>query len=319
MELSVIIPVYNVVKWLERCVLSVVAQGLADYEIILVDDGSTDGSGELCDELCQQYASIRVIHQPNGGLSAARNAGIAVARGQYITFVDSDDELCPNTLRENLNFLLRYPEVDMLEYPIEVHAGSAEAYLLTFRDEILADDVFVDWVRRSGYKHCYACNKIYRAEIWEKVRFSVGRYFEDGDVMPVIVKLCRCLYYSSVGCYRYVLHSDSITTRHGYVKQRHLFDNNYRLFLSVKDVAALHSESLELWFCCLNQLVDMGRCVDVDKDDYHQVIADVCRYSPPSAKLFREALKKRLFKFLLLPVIGLRNYLRCYVALTSRL
>ena len=133
MELSIIIPVYNVVKWLERCVLSVVSQGLVDYEVILVDDGSTDGSGALCDELCHQYESLKVIHQPNGGLSAARNAGMAAAKGRYITFVDSDDELCPNTLLENLECLLRNPEVDMLEYPIEVHAGSADAHTLAFQ------------------------------------------------------------------------------------------------------------------------------------------------------------------------------------------
>ena len=141
----------------------IVAQGLTDYEIILVDDGATDRSGMLCDELQQEHDTIRVVHQKNGRLSAARNTGIEVAVGSYITFVDSDDELCPHTLEENLAHLLAHPEVDMLEYPVEVHANTPKAYLLRFPDETQHTDIFSDWIRREGYLHCYAWNKIYRA------------------------------------------------------------------------------------------------------------------------------------------------------------
>ena len=162
--LTVTVPCYNSEAYMRGCVDSLLVGG-ERVEIIIIDDGSTDRSGELCDELQRRYGCVKVIHQQNGGLSAARNSGINIACGEYITFVDSDDELCRNTLKGNLDFLFAHPEVDMLEYPIEVHAESPKAYMLNFHDEMQHGDVFVDWIRREGYRHCYACNKIYRANI----------------------------------------------------------------------------------------------------------------------------------------------------------
>ncbi len=98
MRFSVIVPVYNVEDYLETCVASVIAQTCQDYELILVDDGSTDQSGAMCDRLARQY-HCRVIHQANGGLGAARNTGIDAARGDYLVFLDSDDFLSPDTLQ----------------------------------------------------------------------------------------------------------------------------------------------------------------------------------------------------------------------------
>ncbi|ATR94707.1 glycosyl transferase family 2 [Porphyromonas gingivalis] len=97
-ELSIIIPVYNVEDYLHRCVDSILSQDYDAYEIILVDDGSTDSSGSLCDELARQHKCIRVIHKPNGGLSSARNAGLRVAQGRYIWFIDSDDYIAEKCL-----------------------------------------------------------------------------------------------------------------------------------------------------------------------------------------------------------------------------
>lgn len=98
MRFSVIVPVYNVEDYLETCVASVIAQTCRDYELILVDDGSTDRSGALCDQLSQQH-HCRVIHQKNGGLGAARNTGIEAAQGDYLFFLDSDDFISPDTLQ----------------------------------------------------------------------------------------------------------------------------------------------------------------------------------------------------------------------------
>lgn len=98
MFLSMIVPVYNAGVYLEECLHSLLAQDVADYEIICVDDGSTDGSGAILDEFAQRFRSVRPIHQSNGGVVAARNAGLAAARGEYIWFVDADDFVCPNIL-----------------------------------------------------------------------------------------------------------------------------------------------------------------------------------------------------------------------------
>lgn len=96
---SVVIPVYNVMTYLQRSVRSIVTQSFQDLEVILVNDGSTDGTGELCDQLAQEYLCIRVIHKENGGSSSARNVGLEAAKGQYIWFVDSDDAIEPDSLQ----------------------------------------------------------------------------------------------------------------------------------------------------------------------------------------------------------------------------
>ena len=98
MNFSVIVPCYNCVKTLENTVNSIRASGLSDYELLLIDDGSTDGTGALCDVLCEKYPELRCIHQPNAGVSAARNRGVDEARGDYLWFVDSDDTVDPGLL-----------------------------------------------------------------------------------------------------------------------------------------------------------------------------------------------------------------------------
>ena len=325
MRLSIIVPVYNVEDYLIRCVQSILAQELTDYEIILVDDASTDQSGVLCDELQLQYNEIRVIHQQaNGGLSAARNAGIEAAIGAYLTFVDSDDELTDNTLKENIEYLIKHPETDMLEYPVEVHAGSSKAYLVSFPGEAQTNDIFADWIRREGYAHSYACNKIFAAHIWKNLRYPIGRYFEDGYVMPTIVRQCRTVYYSNHGCYRYMINPNSITTRHRYIKQRQLFENNYRLYTEIKGNDLLQDEAIQLWIRCLNQLIDMGRCADVDKEDYNHIVEQTENTHPPYATLLKAATldrryKTKAIKLLPLPLVGLKAYCRSYIALTPPL
>ena len=320
MQLSIIIPVYNVERHLVRCVKSVLAQGLANYEVILVDDGSTDQSRALCDTLQREHSCITVIHQANGGLSAARNTGIEAAKGEYITFVDSDDELSPYTLKTNLDYLTNHPEADMLEYPVEVHADSPQAYHLSFPEETQRTDIFSDWIRREGYLHCYAWNKIYRAELWSKTRFPIGAYYEDTAVMPAIVRQCRCIHYSSHGCYRYIMHPGTITTSYRYDKQRQLFENNHHLYKEIKDNKTLQPEALKLWICCLNLLIDMGRCTDADKTDYLSVIEEADTYRPAFKELIKNSssIATRI-KLLPLPLMGLKTYCHAYTTLAKSL
>ena len=274
----------------------------------------------LCDELQQEHDTIRVVHQKNGGLSAARNTGIEVAVGSYITFVDSDDELSPNTLKANLDYLISHPEVDMLEYPVEVHADSDRAYRLSLPDETQHTDIFADWIRREGYLHCYAWNKIYRRELWSETRFPAGAYYEDTAVMPAIVRQCRSIHYSSHGCYRYIMHPGTITTSYRYNKQRQLFENNHRLYKEIKDDKALKLETLRLWICCLNLLIDMGRCTDADPTDYRHMIDEADAHHPSYRELLKAApdIATRA-KLLPLPFMGLKAYCRSYTALTKPL
>lgn len=115
--LSIIVPVYNVRKYLEQCINSLLDQKLVDAEIILVDDGSTDNSGEICDSFANRYPCIKVIHKENGGLSSARNTGINYATGDYVSFVDSDDWWNPEISVANiLKRVIAQPDVEMFQY-----------------------------------------------------------------------------------------------------------------------------------------------------------------------------------------------------------
>ena len=122
MKLTIIIPVYKVEAYLDFCLKSIARQNVEDYEVILVDDGSPDRSGALCDAWVRKDGRFRVIHCPeNRGLSAARNRGLDEARGEYVTFVDSDDYISPHTLQANMELLALHPEADVLEYPVCVY------------------------------------------------------------------------------------------------------------------------------------------------------------------------------------------------------
>lgn len=118
--LSVIVPVYNVADYLPACLDSILGQTFTDFELLLIDDGSTDRSGAICDDYARRDARIRAVHRVNAGVSAARNAGLDMARGEFITFVDSDDALgTPDTLAENLRLLTADPETDIVQFPAQ--------------------------------------------------------------------------------------------------------------------------------------------------------------------------------------------------------
>lgn len=138
--ISIVIPVYNVEKYLAECVDSVLAQTYTDWEAILVDDGATDSSGRMCDEYTKKDSRIRVIHRENGGLSAARNTGLNAAQGEYVYFLDSDDYILPRTLEEIQN-TARREQADVVFFDGFV-----------FFDECEADDSVSRYTRQRSYQ-----------------------------------------------------------------------------------------------------------------------------------------------------------------------
>ena len=114
--ISVIVPVYNVAPYLRQCVDSILSQSYINLEVLLIDDGSTDESGAICDEYAQQDSRVKVIHKSNGGLSSARNVGLSLASGEWISFVDSDDWLDTNIYQKCIDELERYPDLDLVRF-----------------------------------------------------------------------------------------------------------------------------------------------------------------------------------------------------------
>ena len=228
MKLSIIVPVYNVEAFLNKCVDSLLAQDLSkeDYEVILVDDGSTDSSGALCDTLAAEHGNIRVIHQQNRGLSGARNAGIPVASGTYVLFVDSDDFLCPNVLG-TLVGLMESKELDILRFNYQnVNMDGAvfepNKYVKPFVDysDVVCDgETFLN--ERLGYA-CYAWQFLVKASILrqEGNGFKEGIYFEDVEWTPRILLQALRVASTDTLVYNYLFRTGSIARNKDAEKKR---------------------------------------------------------------------------------------------------
>lgn len=210
MTLSIIIPVYRVENTLDRCVQSVLKQDFNDFEVILVDDGGNDNCPKLCDEWAKKDHRVRVIHQANGGLSAARNAGIDIAKGEYLTFVDSDDYLDAGLYSKLMRYLATYASIDLLEYSVIVREGGREEHCLTLQEKQYTSSEKY-WLQGKAYAHTYAWNKIYRARLFQNVRFPVGRVFEDVHTLPQLLTQAKCIATTSEGYYHYMDNPNGIT------------------------------------------------------------------------------------------------------------
>lgn len=238
MKLSIVVPIYNVAPYLRKCVDSLLAQDISDYEIILVDDGSTDGSGAIADEIlnanCQlpiANCQIKVVHQPNGGLSAARNTGVEVARGEYIMFVDSDDYLEPNVLgalmaqieRDNLDVLrFNYQNVNE-RYEVFLPFKDAKRDV-DYSEDVVDGETFLN--ERLG-PSCYAWQFLLRrdliysgqpsniqhntSDIAQRVLFTPGIYFEDTDWTPRMLLKAQRVASTKLIVYNYLWRQGSIT------------------------------------------------------------------------------------------------------------
>lgn len=213
-RLSIIIPVYQVETTLDRCIESILRQSFTDYEIILVDDGSTDGSGKICDEWKEREPRISVIHQSNRGLSAARNTGLELARGEYIAFVDSDDTLADNTLAEIMQGIERYADCRIIEFPVFVRYGSRLEYVLTFKER-LYNNVKDYWLNQQGYLHAYTCNKVYRRDLFKTIRFPDGKVFEDVITTARLLQEAGSIATIDKGLYYYMSNPKGITCTAG--------------------------------------------------------------------------------------------------------
>lgn len=232
MRLSIIIPIYNVEDTLQRCLESVLAQVDETMEVVLIDDGSTDSSGQIAEEMTAGRGNCRLIHQTNKGLSAARNAGIEVAMGDYLTFVDSDDFIAEGTYAALLAVLATHPDYDILEYPALLYYGSkTKQRLLTFSDTTISS--IRDYWLGGGHLHSYACNKLFRRELFADVRFPEGKVFEDVYTYPFLLQRARVVATTSAGLYYYCQNDKGITAQAGGKE--------------LNDLLEAHLKHLKLW------------------------------------------------------------------------
>lgn len=185
---SVVIPVYNVSCYLPQCLESVILQTYRNLEILIIDDGSTDDSGSICDRYVKGDDRIRVFHTPNKGIASARNLGLENVNGQYISFVDSDDWMGPHAIETLLRAAKRTgSDIVDARYFVEyvgntVNSTAGTKYSHTFQGEAIMTAFAEGWIDNMVW------NKLYRAECFTDVRFPVGRTYEDVAVVWKLLK-----------------------------------------------------------------------------------------------------------------------------------
>lgn len=225
-KISVIVPVYNTISTLEKCIESLIHQTLEDIEIIIVDDGSPDGAGELCDILAEKDKRIKVIHKKNGGLSSARNAGMDIAQGEYIGFVDSDDyvdltmfEKLYQSAKNNNSDIAVCSHYTVSEQGITPHYfdGIKEIYeKREIQSEWIEPFIGSDIKKSSFSKEGFVCRQIFRFDVVKNIRFKSEKEFFAEDIvfdLDVYPRIERLSVVNEPLLY-YVFNGDSLSNRY---------------------------------------------------------------------------------------------------------
>ena len=209
--ISIIVPVYNVEQYLEKCVNSIVNQTYKNLEIILVDDGATDSSGKLCDELAKIDNRIKVYHKENGGLSDARNYGVERATGDYMGFVDSDDYIDAE-MYEKLYEAIKKENVDVAECNLKI--------IYPEREELFTEQNYYNVCTKQEYLEEYlkiekifgsACVRLIKSNIAKKLKFPVGKLYEDTYYAYDLIDMVDKYVIMDTSYYNYLMRENSIT------------------------------------------------------------------------------------------------------------
>lgn len=217
--ISVVVPIYNVEKYLDRCIQSLLCQTYSAIEIILVDDGSPDNCPVICDDYAKKFQNIVVIHKPYGGVSSARNAGIGKAKGDYIAFVDSDDWVSEDAYEYAMELMIKY-NADCIQFNYKMVSNlqapkqPKEKVLIYYEKDIL--QYYLDSSTRTGSYSVWKC--LFHRNLVENIRFREGKINEDIDYKYKAFQSCHCLAVSNQYKYFYFQSGETLST--GGLKKR---------------------------------------------------------------------------------------------------
>lgn len=226
MKVSIILPAYNSEKFVEKAILSVTNQIYNDWELIIVDDGSTDGTATICDRYASFYSNINVCHIQHQGVSIARNKGLSLCRGDYIAFLDADDILHPSFFNVMMNVSIQY-EADIVTTPL-YKSKSYDTYT-SFHKSISSDHIKIsitgniEATEKLLYQthksiNSSVCGKLFKISLWEQTRFLSSTRYEDLAVMPEILLKANKVASIYKSLYLYQQHSESFT--HTFCEER---------------------------------------------------------------------------------------------------
>lgn len=216
-EISIIVPVYNVEKYLSKCIDSILNQTFINFELILVNDGSSDKSPVICEEYKKLDDRIKVIHKSNGGLSSARNIGIKQSKGNFIAFIDSDDYIHPQMFEILYNNMkINDSDLVLCDYK-KVYENESDKYKNYDVENIKSNNYTnIEALSRlqgnKGITYVVAWNKLYKRRLFNDLKYKEGKIHEDEFIIHEILYKCNLVSYVSMELYYYLQRSDSITT-----------------------------------------------------------------------------------------------------------
>lgn len=246
--ISVVVPIYNVEEYLRKSIDSIVNQTYRNLEIILVDDGGTDACPGICDEYAEKDKRIKVIHKPNGGLSDARNAGVAIAKGTYIGFVDSDDFLSPD-MYEKLHKKMKDSDADIAVCNFQCVRSdgttiSERNQHMSIMDEEYTSQQSIEHLCGANYEYWVtAWNRLYKAEIAKTVQFPKGKIHEDEYTAHKFYGSAKKIVGISEPLYQYVIREDSIMTKK----------------YNVKNLAYVEALNGRILYCMEHEMIGVGQ------------------------------------------------------------
>ena len=262
--ISVIVPIYNVEKYLNKCVSSIINQTYKNLEIILVDDGSPDNCPKMCDEYASKDSRIKVIHKLNGGLSDARNAGLDIAKGEYIVFVDSDDYIHSEMISILYDVIVKteanivqcnFRKVKDNEY-VEANTNSYEIF--TFNTEQALESL----IKENPLKQV-VWNKLYKKEIFNELRFEVGKVNEDDFFTYQAFAISNKVSYINKELYYYLVRDTSIMGQKFSIKRLDGLEARFRRYEFIKEkypkLSGLDKKVLWFYIIYITQLILLSK------------------------------------------------------------
>jgi glycosyltransferase involved in cell wall biosynthesis len=296
MLLTIIIPFYNSEKYLYECINSVINQTYLNWTLILVNDGSTDSSLEICQNFATQDSRIIVFSQENKGQAAARNFGISKLTTPYVTFLDADDELSFDTLSSNMKILAN-TSIECLQYPIYWNYGTAKQHKSTQKQELINENFYEEWLINKKITWI-VCDKIFKTSIFNKILFEEGIIYEDNLLVAKMLDVIDSIYLSDKGVYYYYTRPNSTTTSKSTQKKEE--DSFYVTFQIAKILKAKSKKQLLIMF--LIRLINIKKSLNynfkIDKKIPSFLFEKISLFDVFKSDIeFKEKVKLLLFRF----------------------